>query len=117
MPDREKVIERIHDAIDYGVCVELFMDILALLKEQEEQISIKTENFNRLVAKIGVMPKIVQCKECKHRGEWERAEDIHGSYSYIDFPDGSLCPGQCEDPFYSWRPDDDWYCAAGERRS
>lgn len=61
------------------------------------------------------MPEIVRCKECKHRGEWERAEDIHGSYSYIVFPDGSRCPGQCEDPFYSWRPDDDWFCAEGER--
>ena len=37
MPDREKVIERIHEAIDMGVCVDLFMDILALLKEQKEQ--------------------------------------------------------------------------------
>ena len=60
-------------------------------------------------------PEIIRCKECKHRGEWERAEDIHGSYSRIVFPDGSLCPGQCEDFYYSWRPDDDWYCAAGER--
>lgn len=34
MPDREKVIERIHEAIDTGVCVDLFMDVLELLKEQ-----------------------------------------------------------------------------------
>ena len=62
------------------------------------------------------MVEVVRCKDCKHRGEWERAEDIHGSYSHIVFPDGSLCPGQCEDQFYAWRPDDDWYCANGERR-
>lgn len=34
MPDREKVIERIYEAIDVGVCVDLFMDVLELLKEQ-----------------------------------------------------------------------------------
>lgn len=33
--DIEKVIERIHEAIDMGVCVDLFMDVLELLKEQE----------------------------------------------------------------------------------
>ena len=37
MRDREKVIERIRDAIDYGVCVDLFMDILELLREQEAE--------------------------------------------------------------------------------
>ena len=39
MPDREKIIERIHEAIDMGVCVDLFMDVLELLKEQEQEIS------------------------------------------------------------------------------
>jgi hypothetical protein len=34
MTDREKIIERIHEAIDVGVCVDLFMDVLELLKEQ-----------------------------------------------------------------------------------
>ena len=38
MPDKEKAIERIHEAIDMGVCVDLFMDVLAMLKEQQEQI-------------------------------------------------------------------------------
>lgn len=38
MTDREKVIEQIHDAIDYGVCVELFLNILDLLEEQEAEI-------------------------------------------------------------------------------
>ena len=36
--DREKVIERIHEAIDMGVCVDLFMDILELLKEQDAEL-------------------------------------------------------------------------------
>lgn len=32
--DREKVIERIYEAIDMGLCVDLFMDTIDLLKEQ-----------------------------------------------------------------------------------
>ena len=35
----EKVIDRIYDAIDAGVCVDLFMDILDLLKNQKEEIA------------------------------------------------------------------------------
>lgn len=35
MADREKVIDRIYDAIDHGVCVGLFMDVIELLKEYE----------------------------------------------------------------------------------
>lgn len=31
------------------------------------------------------------------------------------FPDDK-CPCQCEDPYYSWLPDPDWFCANGERR-
>lgn len=40
MIDREKVIERIHEAIDMGVCVDLFMDVFELLKEQEGYVSV-----------------------------------------------------------------------------
>lgn len=76
-------------------------DALALLKEQEEQISIKTENFNRLVAKIGVMPKIVLCKDCVH---WDK-----GHTEECGNPD-SIC-------FHTGWCKPDWFCPRGERRS
>ena len=60
MPDREKVIERIHDAIDYGVCVELFMDILALLKEQEEQIKKNTDIQFLMMERIDSLSDMTQ---------------------------------------------------------
>lgn len=57
MPDREKVIERIHEAIDTGVCVDLFMDVLELLKEPEAVVpntipeELKLKMWNALYAK------------------------------------------------------------------
>ena len=58
--------------------------------------------------------QIVRCKDCKHRPkkpDWETYEDG----ADIEFPDGK-CPCQCSsDRYYSWYPDDDWFCADGER--
>ena len=42
--DRGNVIDRIHDAIDAGVCVDMFMDVLELQKEQKE----KMEHLNNI---------------------------------------------------------------------
>ena len=56
--DREKVVERMHEAIDMGVCVDLFMDILELLKERE---SVKPKSKSR----HGEYPQIVhRCGNC-----------------------------------------------------
>ena len=80
MPDREKTISDLQRVVAHAgdalaidglilnpfVIIPLMKDALALLKEQDEQIRIKTENFNRLVAKVEVMPEIVRCKDCKH---------------------------------------------------
>lgn len=50
----------------------------------------------------------IKCKDCKHRGV--------GSSDFpadIQWPD-SKCPCQVSDAYYSWIPDDDWYCANAE---
>ena len=49
---------------------------------------------------IDAMP-VVRCKDCKHREnrEWD-----------------SPCPCVCADSWYSWMPEDDWFCANGERK-
>lgn len=107
MPDRKKVLKGLqhctawaglHECqpkvgddcpyVDEADCkLTIMRDALELLKEQEEQLSIKTENFNRLIAKISVMPKIVQCKDCKHHLG-------------------------CDDWIVNG---DDWFCGDGER--
>lgn len=56
-----------------------------------------------------VQPDIVRCKDCKHRPK--KVEDSR----WLEFPDYT-CVCQCDDPWYEWMPDDDFYCAYGERR-
>lgn len=56
-------------------------------------------------------PEIIRCKDCKHRpidtGKDNNPEDFECS--------DDICPCVCADYFYSWMPDDDWFCANGER--
>lgn len=54
-------------------------------------------------------PEIIRCKDCKHRPSGSGADHD------LEFPDWR-CPCQCEDYWYSWKPDDNWFCANAERR-
>lgn len=56
---------------------------------------------------------VVRCKDCKHR-PWKVYDD-KGKFLGVDAPD-EMCPCQCEDNFYNYVPDDDWFCANGERK-
>ena len=60
---------------------------------------------------------IVRCKDCKHRPKVVEEKDSVGVMeTYYEFPDDSKCPCQnTNDQYYSWCPDDDWFCADGER--
>jgi hypothetical protein len=109
MTDREKVIERLGkvsyyfkslravgwqgDADIYREHQESVNMAIALLKEQESEVAI------------------VRCKDCIYRPTV--VEGHHGTY--YDFPHEGKCPCQCDDDWYSWMPDDDWFCANGER--
>ena len=56
------------------------------------------------------LPELVRCKECKHRPIGGEAH----KHTLI-FPD-EVCPCNCvDDNWYSWMPDDDWFCGNGER--
>ena len=57
--------------------------------------------------------KIVRCKDCKHRPV--KPDDYETGFD-LEFPDGK-CPCQCDDGYYSWYPNDNWFCANGERRT
>ena len=127
MADREKVIKGLECLIQMTSCVgcpywdsgrtrkdclsHIGEDAIALLKEQEDNDMISdaihetAKQFRRT---------IVRCKDCKHRPELKLYSDRQGNYTAVEFPDGSKCPCQCEDFFYSWYPKDDWFCANGE---
>ena len=101
--DREKVIRHIVAEISIArtckkdfasVDIDMLSDALALLKEQ---------------------PEIVRCKDCKHRPKEPDWETYVSGFD-LEFPEGSKCPCYCySDEWYSWYPEDDWFCADGER--
>ena len=69
-----------------------------------------------VIATIEYAPTIepVRCGECKYK-----PTDTHG-HNYLkelEFLNGYKCPCECEDPWYSWMPGDDWFCANGERKT
>lgn len=57
---------------------------------------------------------VVRCKDCKHRPKENRSLD---GIIWVEFPEEEICPFNCEDPFYNQMPEDDFFCARGERRS
>lgn len=58
------------------------------------------------------LKELVRCKDCKHRPK-QIGEGTQGFN--LEFPDWE-CPCQCDDPWYNWMPEDDWYCGNGERK-
>lgn len=81
------------------------------------------QNFNTVfwsqVAKtIDSAPsiEIIRCKECKHRPIKEDAEGADYGFN-ISAPNGDEhCPCLVEDGWYSWMPNDNFYCGFGERK-
>ena len=65
----------------------------------------------RLLSLPSAQPEIVRCKDCEHRPF--DSEDTQGFG--VEFPDGK-CPCQCEDGWYNWRPNNEWFCGNAKRR-
>lgn len=63
-----------------------------------------------IAEKAPTVDGLIKCKDCKHCGVKNGATPFD-----IVWPDG-VCPCRSDDPYYSWIPDGDWYCANGERR-
>lgn len=60
--------------------------------------------------------EIIRCKECKHRPIKEDAEGADYGFN-ISAPNGDeRCPCLVEDGWYSWMPNDNFYCGFGERK-
>lgn len=59
---------------------------------------------------------VTHCKDCVYRPYYEPSDSK--SVSDLVFPDYrfSPCPCRVEDIWYSWMPDDDWFCAYGKRK-
>ena len=66
--------------------------------------------LNSMYGMIASQTYVVRCKNCKHRPHDKRG---HGVSEDLVFPD-DVCPLQCDDPWYSKYPEDDFFCAKGE---
>ena len=76
-----------------------------------EVAMVEKQEFNK------VPKELVRCKDCKHRPKVVEEKDSVGVMeTHYEFPEDSKCPCQnTNDQYYSWCPDDDWFCADGER--
>jgi len=54
---------------------------------------------------------VVRCKDCKHRPYEDEDGDV-----YAPSWDDLICPYLCEDSYYNWMPEDDFFCKRGERK-
>lgn len=66
--------------------------------------------LNSMYGRIAQQPDIVRCKNCKHRPYDEEGYGISEDLVFLD----DVCPLQCDDPWYSRYPADDFFCAKGE---
>ena len=90
------------------------------LEEWENPIMIQLNSiddeidFKPPVKKTGrELVEVVRCKDCKHRPV--KPDDYETGFD-LEFPD-SKCPCKCDDGYYSWYPNDNWFCAGGERKA
>jgi len=99
MPDREKIINQID------------VDIQRAERTGEMLVHIGRKTAKDALSMLKEQPQIVRCRDCKHRPKETNEFDL-------EFPEGSKCPCQCsDDEYYSWYPEDDWFCADGERKN
>ena len=76
--------------------------------------------YNNIVEGLRYIPsadvvEVVRCKDCKYKPNGYTDDDV---LRYPNFPhkENNPCPCQVyEDEWYSWIPNDDFYCSYGER--
>lgn len=85
-----------------------------------EWLNGMNEGFDHAVGVIELMEPsehdavpVVRCKVCKHRPE-KICEDEPEKGFNLEFPDWR-CPCRCDDGYYNWMPDDNWFCGNGEK--
>ena len=86
----------------------------------EERREMTRRNYAAQMEMIGYdasgnaldMVRVVRCKDCKWRPHKEGKDLI---FPKIDEIYMGRCPCQCDDSYYSWMPDDNWFCGNGER--
>ena len=101
------------DTINRRAAIETLdrFNVFGYVEEPWEKLS------GALQALPSAQPEIIRCKECIHKPkpteDYKQGERNSGFH--IEFPD-YMCPLQCEDPYYSRLPKDDWFCGNAESK-
>ena len=93
------------------------VDECTKLKITDDFYTVYTEEMKDVIADIPAadVVEVVRCKDCKHKPNGYTDDDV---LRYPNFPheESNPCPCQVhEDEWYSWIPNDDFYCSYGER--
>lgn len=108
------ITSKLHESVDNKIMAEVSRKMYVDVDQDELLKALKydRDQFNKgfRAGWDALEKEIVRCKDCKHRPKGT------GANHDLEFPD-DLCPCGCEDYWYSWKPDDDWFCANGERES
>lgn len=119
--DADEVVETLLCTPDVE---EIFLDLAQKRRldylhnvEESDVVDFARDIVKAVIGVIKTSPtvdaiEVVRCKDCKHR---PKVEEKHISGFDIEFPD-YVCPCQCCDGFYNWKPPDYWFCADGERK-
>jgi hypothetical protein len=85
-------------------------------KTMPEYIIKVTDQFVEQMKAKGMSDEyeLIRCKDCEHRPT-RKYEDGREGFN-LRFPD-SMCPCQCDDPFYNWMPSDNWYCGNAKKKA
>ena len=73
-------------------------------------IPVDVDKLIEFLKKDGTLVAVVRCKECKYKPHWDEKTES------AVFPIPDRCPCECDDYFYSWVPNDDWFCKDGKRK-
>lgn len=102
------------DEIEYELeMINSALDSITLDFNTRERLRQRRGEAREILNSIQQLPsaqtEIILCKDCKHR-------PTRNGDGWIDFPT-ERCPCQNADDFYySWMPDDNWFCGNAERR-
>lgn len=100
------------DAIIQAVCTKFGIKDKKFLLQSEKAIVDVILNAPTIDA-----VEVVRCKECKHRPIKEDVDGENYGFNLIKPNDGDeLCPCLVSDGWYSWMPEDNFFCGYGERK-
>lgn len=98
--------------------ITVYSDDYAVIHEKTDNVAIKFDDDKCVYeVKVRRVP-LVLCKDCRHRPVLDDPNDDSYGFNVRAPENGSeRCPCLVEDGWYSWRPDDDFFCGFGERRA